>query len=184
VSDLYRVFPYLASAPEDQPGGALYVPPQGGGRLDNPHVYSVFYLSDAPAGAVAEAFGRFSEWNVHILAGSPSLPGSVRAIARFRLEDDVRVCDLDDPTRLSALDLRPSQVVSRDYVRTRSWAKAIFDRREWFGIRWWSYYDPQWTSFGLWDIERLKLIDIQSLRLTGPAVEEASRMIVRQIVGR
>jgi hypothetical protein len=75
-------------------------------------------------------------------------------------------------------------VVSRDYARTRNWAKAIFDRHEWIGIRWWSYYDPRWTSFGLWDIDGLRLIDVQTLRLTHPAVEEASRTIVRQIRGR
>jgi hypothetical protein len=161
----------------------LYIPLQGGGRLDNPHLYSVFYLSDAAAGAVAEAFGRFPEWNVHMLAGSPSLPGSVRAIARFHLVDDAKLCDLDDPTRLSTLNLRPSQVVSRDYVRTRDWAKAIFGVREWIGVRWWSYYDPRWASLGLWDIEGLKLIDIQRLHLSNPAVEEASQTIVRRIAG-
>jgi hypothetical protein len=77
VPALYRVFPYLADAAKSEPGGALYVPPQGGGRIDNPGKYSVLYLSDAAAGAVAEAFGRFPEWTPAILEGGPSLPGSV-----------------------------------------------------------------------------------------------------------
>ncbi|SPF47786.1 hypothetical protein SBA4_3770012 [Candidatus Sulfopaludibacter sp. SbA4] len=87
---LYRVFPYVATAAEEEPGSAVYVPPQGGGRLDNPGIYSILYLSDAPAGAIAEAFGRFPEWNEAILEGTPSLAGSARAIARFNLPDDTR----------------------------------------------------------------------------------------------
>ncbi len=160
------------------------MPHQGGGRLDNPQNYSVFYLSDAAAGAIAEAFGRFPEWNVHVLAGSPSLPGSARAIARFRMDDDAKVCDLDDPARLMALRLRPSHIVSRDYARTRAWAQRIFDLKKWSGIRWWSYYDPRWASFGLWDIRKLELEDVRVLRLNDPAFQEAGRTILRQIAAR
>src|SRR3954452_23107372 len=97
VPDLYRVFPFLPTAGPDQPGGALYVPSQGGGRLDNPDLYSVFYASDTEAGALAEALGRFPEWTPAILDGSPSLPGSSRAIAHYRLPEDAAICDLDDP---------------------------------------------------------------------------------------
>jgi hypothetical protein len=86
--------------------------------IDSPGIYSILYLSDAPAGAIAEAFGRLAEWNDAILEGSPSLPGSARAIARFRLPDDALVCNLDDPAVLQELGLRPSDVVSRDYART------------------------------------------------------------------
>ena len=80
MPELYRVFPFLPRASPDEPGGALYVPPQGGGRLDNPDLYAVFYASDAEAGALAESFGRFPEWTSAILDGSPALPGSVRAV--------------------------------------------------------------------------------------------------------
>ncbi len=93
---LYRVFPFLASAAPDEPGGAVYVPSQGGGRLDNPELYAVSYLSAAAPGAIAEAFGRFPQWSPAILAGSPGLPGSVRVIASYRLADDKPLCDLDD----------------------------------------------------------------------------------------
>lgn len=160
------------------------MPRQGGGRLDNPEAYSVLYLSDAAAGAIAEAFGRFPEWNAAILEGSPSLPGSVRAIGRFRLPDDAPVCNLDDPAWLQSLDLRPSDVVSRDYGRTRTWARRIFEERKWVGVRWWSYYDPQWASFGLWDIAQLALEDVRILRLADRALQEASRTIVRRVVRR
>lgn len=179
---LYRVLPFLANAAPEEPGGALYVPSQGGGRLDNPELYAVLYLSDAASGAIAEAFGRFPEWSPAILAGSPGLPGSVRAIASYRLADDAPLCDLDNPEQLRALRLRPSDVVSRDYSRTRAWARRIYERRAWVGVRWWSYYDPRWASLGLWEVNRLALQDIRLLRLDDPALIEASRTIARRII--
>jgi hypothetical protein len=182
VPILYRVLPFLAKAAPDEPGGALYVPQQGGGRLDNPELYAVLYLSDAASGAVAEAFGRFPEWSPAILAGSPSLPGSLRAIASYRLPDDAPLCDLDDPEQLRMLRLRPSDVVSRDYERTRAWSRRIYEQRAWVGVRWWSYYDPRWTSVGLWKLSRLSLKDVRPLRLDDPALIEASRTIARRII--
>ncbi len=180
---VYRVFPFVASARPDQPGGALYIPPQGAGRLDNPEIYSVLCVSDAEAGAIAEAFGRFPEWTPAILAGSPGLPGSVRAIARYHLAGNVRVCDLNHPARLLNLDLRPSEVVSRDYTCTRRWARRIYDQHVFAGVRWWSYYDPQWASIGLWDIRQLKIEQVRPLSLNDPALIEASRTIVRRVAG-
>jgi hypothetical protein len=176
------VLPFLANARPNEPGGALYVPRQGGGRLDNPELYAVLYLSDAASGAIAEAFGRFLEWTPAILAGSPSLPGSTRAIARYRLSDEAPLCDLDDPDQLKRLRLRPSEVVSRDYGRTRSWTRRIYEQRQWIGVRWWSYYDPRWASVGLWDISRLEVEEVRPLRLDDPALVEASRTIARRII--
>ncbi len=179
---LYRVFPFLITANEDEPGGGRYVPAQGGGRLDNPSIYSVLYLSDAAAGAIAEAFGRFPEWTAALLRGSPSLPGSTRALARYKLADEEAVCNLDDARLLLELGLRPSEVVTRDYVHSRGWSMRIYDQRRWSGIRWWSYYDPRWASFGLWNIGRLSLEEISVLRLDNPALLEASRTIVRPVL--
>ena len=182
MPDLFRVFPYLAGARADKPGGALYIPSQGGGRIDNPGTYPVLYLSDSPAGAIAEAFGRFAEWPPAVLEGIPALPGSVRALARYRMAEGGSVCNLDDPRQLLDLELRPSEVVSRDYTRSRSWALRIYQRKLWAGVRWWSYYDPVWTSFGLWDIGNLGLTEITPLRLDNPHLLTASRTIVRRIV--
>jgi len=184
VPILHRVFPYVATAAEDEPGGAVYVPPQGGGRLDNPGIYSILYLSDAPAGAIAEAFGRFPEWNAGVLEGTPSLLGSARAMARFHLPDDAPICNLDDPELLQTLGLRPSDIVSRDYTRSRAWARRIYEQEKWFGVRWWSYYDSQWASFGLWNMSRLRLEEVKLLRLDEPALLDASRTIARRIVMR
>jgi len=158
------------------------MPPQGGGRLDNPELYSVLYLSDSAAGAIAEAFGRFPEWNSAVLAGSPSLPGSFRAVARYQLSDRVPLCDLDDPAQLIRLNLRPSEVVVRDYFRTRVWARRIYDQRKWSGVQWWSYYDSEWTSIGLWDVSKLSISDVEILSLDHPALVEAARIVVRRII--
>jgi hypothetical protein len=168
--------------PARDAGSALYIPPQGGGRIDNPVMYSVLYMSDHAAGAVAEAFGRFPEWSLALLEGSPSLPGSVRALARYHLPDDTPVCNLDDPDQLLALGLRPSDVVNRDYEKSRQWARRIYEQRKWSGVRWWSYYNPAWSSFGLWDTGRLKIEDVVPLRLDHPAFIEAAKVIVRRIL--
>jgi hypothetical protein len=181
VETLYRVFPFHADAAPEQPGGALYVPPQGAGRIDNPDLYSVLYLSDAAPGAIAEAFGRFPEWTPAILAGAPALPGSARALATYETGGDLRICDLDNARRLVSLRLRPSEVVTRDYGRTRAWARGIYEQRAWAGIRWWSFYDPQWGSVGLWNIAGLRLREVRVLRLDDPDLLTASRAIVRRV---
>ena len=79
------------------------------------------------------------------------------------------------------MKLRPSEIVLRDYMRTRAWARRIYEQRKWSGIGWWSYYDSRWTSFGLWDISKLAVSDVEILTLDHPALLEASRMIVRPI---
>jgi hypothetical protein len=182
VLTLYRVFPWVQTAAPGQPGHPLFIPSQGAGRLDNPELYSVLYLSDSAPGAVAEAFGRFPEWIPAMLEGSPALPGSRRALARYHLAAKASLCDLDDPLQLRRLDLRPSQVVSRDYTRTRAWARQIYESGRWAGIRWWSYYDPQWASIGLWNIPSVTLADLHPLSLHDDAIVEASRIIVRRII--
>jgi hypothetical protein len=184
VPALYRVFPSLPESAAHELGGALYVPPQQSGRIDNPGLYRVFYASDAEAGAIAEAFGRFPEWTPAILEGSPNLLGSVRALARYSLSETAKICDLDDPEQLRLLGLRPSDVVSRDYDRTRAWARRIYDAGSWAGVRWWSYYDPRWTTFGIWDPRGVTLEEARSLTLDDPALIAASHAIARRIVRR
>jgi len=78
--------------------------------------------------------------------------------------------------------LRPSDVVSRDYERTRAWARGIYGRGEWAGVRWWSYYDPGWASIGLWELKRIKVEEVRPLRLNDSALIDASRTIVRRII--
>jgi len=182
VIDLYRVLPYLRSARRRAPGHPLYVPPStGAGRVDNPGVYDVLYLGDSAAGSIAEAFGWSSVWNSTLLRGTPSLPGSVRALAHYTLDDGARpVCDLDDAARLVDLALRPSQVVTRDRTVTQEWSAAIYHRDEFAGVRWWSYYDPRWGSFGMWDARALTLVGVTVLDdLDQPDIAEAADVLNR-----
>jgi len=179
---LYRVFPYLEGGNIFEPGGALYMPPQGGGRADNPDHYSVVYAGDSEAGAIAEAFGRFPEWGQSMLNGSPSLPGSHRALATFSLAADIAICNLDDPAQLVELSLRPSQVVTREYRTSQDWSLAIFERNRWNGVKWWSYYDSRWYSYALWDHADLAPTSIRSIHLDDVALAEAAEVLTRRIV--
>jgi hypothetical protein len=182
VPTLFRVFPYLPAAGASEPGGALFIPPQSAGRLDNPESYRVLYVSGSPSGAIAEAFGRFPEWTPAIFSGSSGLPGSVRALASYRLPDETPICDLDDPRQLLDLGLKPSDVVSRDYTRTRAWAKRIYEQGRWAGVSWWSFYGPQWVSLGLWEAGSLTLEEVHPLHLEDPALIESARTILRKIM--
>jgi hypothetical protein len=105
-------------------------------------------------------------------------------LARFHFPDDAPVCNLDDPALLTTLRLRPSDIVSRDYARSRAWARKIYEQGKWVGARWWSYYESRWASFGLWNISRLRLDDVRLLRLDDPALLETARTIARRIVLR
>ena len=65
---------------------------------------------------------------------------------------------------------------------TREWARRIYHEGNWVGVRWWSYYDPRWSSFGIWETGRLSLVDVRVLRLDDGAVMEAAQTIARRIV--
>jgi hypothetical protein len=179
---LWRVLPYAAKARLGQPGHPLYVPPrQGAGRLDNPEHYLVRYFADHPSGAVAESFGDLATWSPSMLRGSPSLPGSVRAIATYELALGTALCDLDDPTELVARALRPSHVVSRDHASTQAWALRIWIDARYDGVRWWSYRDPRWGSIGIWSTASLTVTDVQPLTITHPAVTAAAVVMNRPL---
>lgn len=179
---LWRVLPHLPTARQRQPGHPLYLPPrQGAGRLDNPEHYLVLYLADHPAGAVAEAFGDLATWRASMFRGSPSLPGSVRALVRYELADDGMLCDLDDPVELVTRTLRPSQVVSHDRSRTQAWALRLWLERSHDGIRWWSARDPRWGSLGIWSPDHLRVVDVNPLAIDDPAVTTAAGVLHRPL---
>ena len=179
---LYRVLPYLDTAAAGAPGHPLYVPPStGANRIDNPGAYDPLYFGDDPRCAVAEAFGWAPRWNAGLLRGTPSLPGTVRALVSFDLADDAAVADLDDAARLVELGLRPSRVVTRDRTVTQAWANELFLAGTFAGVRWWSYYDPEWGSVGLWDAAALAVTDVEELTVRHPAFTDAAAAIVRVI---
>lgn len=180
--ELYRVVPYLDTADEGEPGHPLYVPTStGANRIDNPGVYDALYLGDEPACAVAEAFGWAPRWNAGLLRGTPSLPGSVRALVSYELDEGSAVCDLDDADRLAELGLRPSRVVTRERTVTQAWARDLFDAGEFVGVRWWSYYNPDWGSVGLWDIAALTVTDIVVLTIHHSSFVAAAAEVIRVI---
>lgn len=180
---LFRVLPYLHGAGAGEPGHPMFVPPStGSSRIGNPGVYEVLYVGDDPAGAVAEAFGWSPQWNGGLVRGSRAVPGSVRALVTYVLDDAVPVCDLDNAPRLVELELRPSQVVTRDRAVTQAWALGVFHRGEFAGVRWWSYFDPRWGSFGLWDASALTVVEVKALSMDDPAVVEAARVLNRVVI--
>jgi hypothetical protein len=181
MTTLYRVFPWVESARRGQPGHPAFVPAGGAGRIDNPEHYRVLYLSDGPGGACAEAFFFKTAWTKDVLRGSPSLPGSVQAMATFELAAEINVCDLDDASRLLELGLRPSQVVTRDRRVTQEWALSIYRRESFGGIRWWSYYDPRWGSHGIWSTADLRLLGVERLSLEHPGLAEAATVLNRPL---
>lgn len=185
--EFWRVFNWNPNASTTQENGhPLFVwLRQGSGRIDDPEGgYRVLYAADQPEGAVAEAFGRFITWSPDILEMPRLAPtGTVKALAKYR--GNPAVLDLDDPSALLEWSLRPSQVVSRDKESTQQWARAIYDGGSHAGVSWWSYYDPQWSSTGLWDISSLTVVEEPvALTLDHPAVQDAASIIRRVITDR
>lgn len=179
----YRVFPYLASAAADEPGGALYVPPGGKNRADSPNgSYRCLYLGDSASGAIAESFGRFASWDRALIEADPALPtiaGTRFALAEYEIAESI--CDLDDARRLVDLRLRPSEVVTRDRSVTQRWASYLHASRRYSGVAWWSYYDAGWKSLAIWDVQRVRLLSSpRILTIADSDVVHAASIIIRQ----
>jgi hypothetical protein len=160
-----------------EPGHPLYVSTtQGAGRLDNPDRYSVFYVSTSVAGAIGEVFANLAEWSSRMFS-TPAHPGGTRALAEYELADEL--LDLDNPTALLDRDLRPSRIVTRDRATTQRWAGAIFEEGRWGGVSWWSFWNPDWVSCGVWWIDRLGLLSVQPLADHLDAVHDARQVLTR-----
>jgi len=176
---LYRVFPYLPAARTGEPGHPLYVPsPQGAGRIDNPDLYEAIYLGNGAVCAVAETFGNLKTWTPKMFL-APYLPGSRRAIGTYELPDAAAVADLDDPSVLVTLGLRPSRVSTRRRPVTQAWARTLFEQHQWIGVRWWSYHDPDWYAYGLWDRTKLRVVQVDPLAIGNQAIIDAANLLRR-----
>lgn len=179
---LYRVVPYLRSARAGKPGHPLYVPTStGANRADNPESYNPLYVGDTDTCAVAEAFGWAPRWSAGLLRGTPSLPGSVRALVTYHLPDHIPICNLDDARRLVDLELRPSHVVTRNRAVTQRWAQYVYDLEQYVGVRWWSYYNPDWGSLALWDLTELTVQAVEPISVDSHAFAAAAAEIGRVI---
>jgi hypothetical protein len=177
---LHRVFPWDPRAVDGAPYSPTFVPvQQGSGRFDLADS-PVLYLGDAPEHAVAEMLQGFR--------GRPFLASALRrfgwplALLRVEVPDDLAalVADLDDPARLVALGLRPSDVVSDDRARTRAIAARLHDDGA-SGLRWWSKLSGDWHAVVLFvdrvPFDRLTLSDPEPLSPSHPAVVGACRQL-------
>lgn len=183
----YRVFPYLDTAAPGCPGHPLYEHrPQRGGRVDHPDHY-VWYLALRPEVAVGETFGNHNTWDESMFS-LPSLPGSRRSLGAYRLPDDLRVLDLDDPAELERRSLRPSQVVIRNLAVTQAWGHRIWDERDphdhadhlWQAVSWWSYHHPAWPALASRHAPTFD--SVQYLDLDNVAVRDAAHTLRRPLV--
>lgn len=181
MPDLFRVVTWRVGARKGEPGHPAHVlaAAQGRGRIDNPGLYTVSYLSGDPAGAVAERFGAFDPWRPATFTVRGLGEGARFALVRFRLEDAV-VLDLDDPRVLTDRDLRPSQIVTTERKVTQRWARTIFEDGSWAGVSWWSRYDARWTSYGVWEPTHLAIVGQPvPIDLGHEAVLEAAEILSR-----
>jgi hypothetical protein len=175
---LYRIYPARLGTPPDEPGGALYAPGGGSGRISNPSHYHELYFCDDPEGAIAETFGRVRSWDERMLARS----GWPMVLGAYRLRPAAHVCDLDDPAELLRQSLRPSHVVTTERKRSQSWARGVYDQGEFAGIRWWSPYDSRWFVFGIWDRDQLEIIEPgEALRIDDARIERTAQALSRRI---
>lgn len=183
---LYRVFPYLPAASAGQPGHPLYEHrPQRGGRIDHPDYY-VWHLSPQPQAAVGETFGDLGTWDDSMFE-FPQVPGSRRSLGVYRVTDDLRILDLDDPAELTRLGLRPSQIVTRNLPVTQAWGHRLWDERDphdssqrrWQAAQWWSYHRPSWEVIASW--ERPAFQSVDRLDLNHNAVRDAADALTRRL---
>ena len=182
MRNLYRVVPYLPKVSRRERGHPLYLPiSMGGNRVDNSGIYEVLYCGDSPECAIAEAFGWKAVWEEGMLRGPRDLPGSRQSLVTYSLPETFSVCDLDDSKRLVQMALRPSRVVTRDRPTTQGWARDIFNSREFVGVSWWSYYNPDWASVGLWDMSALIVANVDLLSWEHPSLRMAADALNRPI---
>lgn len=189
---VYRVFGHLAGATAGVSGHPMYVyPRQTRGRWDNFSEYRIVYVAASPEGAIAETFGRIPEWSDGMF-DVPYLAGGRYALATFSIPDDTPLLDLDDARTLVNLGLRPTQVVTQNSSFTQDVALQIFRElksdgsRRWAGIRWWSFWRPQWPVMAVWmvpgEASPLTLQDVQALSTAHVAVRDAAKSLVREFI--
>lgn len=180
---LHRVGPVDLSAAAGEPYHPAFVPRSTGHhRIDNLDLYDTLYLSRDAPGAVAERFGTFPAWGDWLT----DHPGGHRVrLTTFDLDADRPMLDLDHAAALVARSLKPSRVVTRNRTTTQAWAAEAFAERTWSGVAWWSYYDPDWSSCGLWcppgeaTIEGLTVSAVEDLHADHPAIITAGAFLMR-----
>jgi hypothetical protein len=177
---LYRCFAWSERRRPTDQDGPLWFPRiyQGEGRHDNPDVYGCVYLADREVSAVVEQLARFR--------GRTFRPEFLRrrglplAVAAIELPDRAQVIDLDDPSVLSAHDLRPSVVATRRREITQPQALQLYRRHRFAaGLRWWSVFEALWANVTIFEraASRLQLAEVQRLEPDSPSATEAAAFL-------
>lgn len=177
---LHRVFPWDQRAAAGAPFAPDYVPAhQGSGRFDLADS-PVLYLGESAEHPVGEMLQGFR--------GRPFRDGVLRrfghplALVRINVPDELAagLVDLDDPARLLALSLRPSDIASDDRSRTREIASRLYDGGA-TGLRWWSKLSGDWHGVVLFlaraPLHRLIVSTPEVLTRDHPAVVAACRQL-------
>jgi hypothetical protein len=178
---LWRVLPWRSEARPTDPGGALWFPRelQGAGRHDNPDLYGCLYVGETPVSPIAEALAPYRGAGV-LTKGMLARSGMSLALARLSLSDDSQVVDLDDPSVLLDLELRPSLVATHSRPVTQAQAARLFAEPSTpAGLRWWSTIEAGLTNLTLFDRAQpnMTALDVASLTLVDPAVREAADLL-------
>ncbi len=178
---LWRLLPWQPAASLSAPGGALWFPRQmqGAGRHDNPDRYGCLYLSESPVSVLVEALAPFR--GAHRLTRDMLIRAGVPlALAQLRLRDSATLIDLDDPSVLVDISLRPSTVATRRRRVTQSYALRLFEADPAIrGLRWWSTIESSFIHVTLFDraAENLEVVEVVSVTLEDPFVREAAEVL-------
>lgn len=142
---LWRVFPYDTTALSRAPFAPDCIPSgQGAGRFDIPDLTPVWYFAESPEHAVAEVIQGLRNQTLD----GPDLTryGMPLALVDARLRvDNAKLPDLCDPAMLQSYGVRPDDLASTDFTRTRSIARALF-QAGCVGFRWWSALTGDWHT--------------------------------------
>ena len=177
--NLFRVFPYDPGAAELESGGALFRPVGGFARIDNPELYRTLYAADTPECALAEQFGSLPIWYPEMLVHAEGRPYVVATLA---VPNSLTIWRTNDARNLEKFGLNPTDVITRNRKKTQAWAARVFELSRYDGISWWSYYNPDWTAYGLWNLKDLKVVDVHRLDIGDTIIAGAARSIVRNVV--
>lgn len=169
----------------------LWVPVdrQGGGRFDNRHRYVALYAATSPQAAVGEAFANASRWIEAEVTREKE--GRPRCLVTLDIADHAPLLDLDDARTLVELGLRPSDVARRNRDHTQEIALSLWlerPRTETRGLRWRSYWRPEWEVVVLWsdDLDPpwfpfVTVVAVEDLRMDHPAVVLAAEVLPREL---
>lgn len=136
---------------------------------------------------MAEVLGNHTEWT-DTLFDSPSIALRLHLLT-IEIDDEVvdGIVDVDDARFLADRGLRPSEVAGRARTRTRTLAADLFTEGA-TGIRFWSYYRPEWTNVALFvppvALTGVEVSTAEEMTLDLPSVAAASEMLCRVVKRR